>query len=53
MEVQIRIGDLKNHFATIIGTRRVGADVLAMLHTDDRTINHVVELNINYLRERQ
>jgi len=53
MEVSIHAGDLKNHFAFIKGTRTVDDTIFATVRTDTRLINHMLEINIEDLRERQ
>jgi hypothetical protein len=52
MEVSIHVGDLKNHFASIRGTREVDGAIFATILTENRTINHMAEFNIDHLRER-
>jgi hypothetical protein len=53
MEVTICAGDLKSHFAFIKGTRTVDEKILATVRTDTRVINHMLEINIEDLKERQ
>jgi hypothetical protein len=52
MEVSIHTGDLKNHFASVKGTWVVDGAILATILTENRTINHMAEFNIDDLRER-
>ena len=53
LEVVIQAGDLKGHFATVLDTRVFDGEVLATIRTDTRAINHMVELNMRHLKERQ
>jgi hypothetical protein len=53
MEVHIQAGHLKNFFATVKGTRTVNGAVLAIIRTDTLAVNHMSEINIEDLRERQ
>jgi hypothetical protein len=53
IEVSIHTGDLKGHFGTIIGSRIVDGKTLATVRTDTRAINHMVEFEVDNLRELQ
>jgi hypothetical protein len=53
MEVHIQAGHLKNYFATVKGTRTVDGEILATIRTDTLAVNHLLEINIEHLRERQ
>jgi hypothetical protein len=53
LEVVIQTGDLKGHFASVLDTRVFDGEVLATVRTDTCTINHIMELNMQHLKERQ
>ena len=53
LEVVIQAGELKGHFASVLDTRVFDGEVLATVRTDTRVINHVAELSMRHLKERQ